>query len=857
MCSQVTPGTQIAHYRITGKLGEGGMGAVYRAHDQKLGRDVAIKVLPPSLAGDPDYIARFQREAHVLATLNHPNIAAIYGVEDNAIVMELVEGVEPKGPLPLHEVVRIGRQVADALETAHERGIVHRDLKPANLKVTADGTVKVLDFGLAKAGEPVASSATAAAQSPTLTIRATEAGLIMGTAAYMSPEQAAGKAVDRRADIWAFGVVLWELTTGRQLFSGETVSHILASVLKDDIDLTPIPAGPMRNLIARCLDRNVKTRLRDIGEARIALDAPAEVRQRTKPSILVAGLALIAILALAGHVLRWFSSTVSEQARTVRRFELPLPGTDYGIHRRVAISSDGKRIAWVADRRLWVRDMASGQARLVEGLPDAMAPCWSHDGKWLAAYSLGLRGTVKVQPDTGEIVRLEESTYAASCDWNEDGSRLLLARGAMLMEVTADGGAPRTVYGTLDNATANSFTAASSPAYLPSRDGKRQALFSATPAARIGVVDVDSGQFVDLALAGSSPIYSASGHILFHRAGAAGSNDVWAVPFDATNLRVTGELMPIASGASYPTVSRDGTLVYSDHRETVARVVVRDRTGKQLRYLTEAQANVADIAVSPDQSRVAVVAIENGIRHLWMHEVATGSKRRIAFDDDGLRWPVWSQNGKELLLSVPKNGEQQVDLLPLDGRPRSPLPLRKSSTFATSWSADGRYVLATSLSRLAFDLCYFERGADGGWTVRPLLETPKQERSAMISPDGRHYAFASDQTGQNQIFVRTFPSGNATWQVSDGFGMRPAWSADGTQLYYLSNKELMAVEVSTRDGFAAGKPRPLFPVGHSVLSYDFRRYDTLPGGNFALVEPEEGRNALLHVVENWLEAVKK
>jgi eukaryotic-like serine/threonine-protein kinase len=372
------PSSIIGHYRIVSKLGEGGMGAVYRAHDTRLNRDVAIKVLPDALANDPDYLERFTREAQVLASLNHPNIAAIYGVEDRAIVMELVEGETlaeriARGPIPLEEALGIARQIAEALEAAHEKGIIHRDLKPANVKVTPDGVVKVLDFGLAKAAEPAASASTA--NSPTLTLRATQVGVILGTAGYMAPEQAAGKVVDRRADIWSFGVTLYEMLTGKMLFTGETISHTLASVLKDKIDFdVPQAPQPIRRLLARCLERNPKERLRDIGEARIAIrdflaTPPAEAPPATAPAARASRLPWIVaaalLLALAGS-LAW--NLRSSPAPSVVRMQHVLAhGQSFTNRRRtmLAISADATQIAYAADRRLYVRSLSELQGRPV------------------------------------------------------------------------------------------------------------------------------------------------------------------------------------------------------------------------------------------------------------------------------------------------------------------------------------------------------------------------------------------------------------------------------------------------------------------------------------------------------------
>jgi serine/threonine-protein kinase len=394
----MSPQASIAHYRITAKLGEGGMGEVWRATDTKLGRDVAIKVLPESFAHDADRMARFQREAQVLAALNHPNIAQIYGIEERALVMELVEGETLRGPLPIETAVQYARQIADALEAAHEKGVVHRDLKPANIKVRHDGTVKVLDFGLAKSAEQPCGDSQ---NSPTLTMRATVAGVIMGTAAYMSPEQAVGKPVDKRADIWSFGVVLWEMLTGHRLFDGETISHTLADVLRGPIDLSKLPKDTplsVRNLIGRCLERDVRKRLRDIGEARILLEsptsqtgeAPAETRPRALPWVVAAGLAALAAIAVWSP----WRPPVTEEKPVHFRVDLP-KGVQFVLGRGggSAISPDGRTIAFVAVSGgaplIWVRPLDSVGARELPGTEGAQYPFWSPDSRSLGFFADG------------------------------------------------------------------------------------------------------------------------------------------------------------------------------------------------------------------------------------------------------------------------------------------------------------------------------------------------------------------------------------------------------------------------------------------------------------------------------------
>ena len=440
-------GDKLGSYEIVAPIGAGGMGEVYRAHDSKLNRDVAVKVLPASLAKDADFLARFQREAQVLASLNHPNIAAIYGLEGNAIVMELVEGETLKGPLPLAEAMAVARQIAEALEAAHEKGIIHRDLKPGNVMVTPAGVVKVLDFGLAKSVER--SAVTTGPNSPTLTMRATEAGLILGTAGYMSPEQAAGKPVDRRADIWSFGVVVWELLTGKRLFHGETVSHTLADVIKGEIDFSQVPEGPVRDLVRRCLDRNLKNRLRDIGEARIAIENYGTARSpvagvRRWPWMVAVVSTVLAVVA-GGLALR-----KTGEAGLAARFEVPPPVggrfADPGNIGGSAISPDGRTLAFIAtnakgETLLHVRSLDSLEARALPGTENAVRPFWSPDSKSLGFVGGGKLKRVEVMG--GSPVALCDVPAARGGTWNEDGVILFaVLRGAGLQRIAASGGTP-------------------------------------------------------------------------------------------------------------------------------------------------------------------------------------------------------------------------------------------------------------------------------------------------------------------------------------------------------------------------------------------------------------------------------
>ena len=597
-------GTRISIYEIVAPIGAGGMGEVYRARDTRLNRDVALKVLPDTFAADTSRIARFRREAQLLATLNHPNIAQIYGLEEvaprstpampsAALVLELVEGRTladrlAEGPLPLDDTITIARQIADALESAHECGIVHRDLKPANVKVKEDGTVKVLDFGLGKAFDPAATVSSDVLNSPTISAQATQAGVVLGTAAYMAPEQAKGRSVDRRADIWAFGVVLYEMLSGRRLFEADDVSETLAAVLRQPIDWSALPSTTpvaLRHLLARCLERDSRKRLRDIGEARIALEnpslslagvgAPAEppraaVEPRRALWKRVATLAAVGILAAAIGALavRYFQST---PAAPVVRFDSPLSGglTLAPMARPfLNVSRDGTQIAYVygANRTLYVRRLSERDAQAVPGtqnLGELFAPAFSPDGRALAFWSGD--GTIKrVSVEGGAVVTLCRADNPYGLTWDESGIFFALGEKAIIARVSADGGTPEVI------ARAKPGELVSGPEVLP---GGRFVLFAVTAGTagewekgRIIVHSLDSGDERTLIDGGSDARYVPTGHLVYAKEGV-----LFAAPFDAARAQFEGPGVPVLSGVrrgrpglgtAHYALSRAGTLVY-------------------------------------------------------------------------------------------------------------------------------------------------------------------------------------------------------------------------------------------------------------------------------------------------------
>ena len=866
----LAPGSRVGAYEVAAKLGEGGMGEVWRASDPRLRREVALKVLPDAFAADPERLARFEREAQTLAALSHPHIASIYGLEETggtrALVMELVDGEDlsallARGALPLGEALAIARQIADALEAAHEQGIVHRDLKPANVKVRADGTVKVLDFGLAKALEAGsvaaagsgAATSPALANSPTLTAaHATALGVILGTAAYMAPEQARGGAVDRRADVWAFGVVLHEMVAGRRLFAGETVSDTLAGVLRDDIALDALPPGTppeLRRLLRRCLERNPRARLRDMAEARVALDlataelaAPAprpavaaQPHARGGAARLLAALPWALVAALAGALLWLFlrggGGVAPEAAASTRVLAIrlpaaaPIPLDDRGIYGQtavLAIARDGSRVVFLGGdpgaASIHVRELADDEVRPIPGTERASSPFLSPDGRWVAFFSPGkLR---KVSIDGGRPLDIADTNLDRGGVWCPDGS-IVYAPSATsgLFRIATSGGPPAPLT-TLDVASGE--RTHRWPTVLP---GGREVAFTVGLAwqpgdyedARIDAVDLATGNRRPLLRGASMVRFTPIGIALIGRAG-----QVLAVPYDGTGeLGGTDDARPVlrnvagvaASGVVHFDVADDGTLVYaeSDPQGTELELAWFGRDGEVVPVdLPRAEYRILRIA--PDGYRVAVAIGPGGGRggDVSVFDPRTGGLTRLTFD--GRSWsPMWSPDGAVVsyLVNLP-TGEQELRRRPADGS-------AEAVTVATF--RDTRAREFTGVMPDGSLLYWEDSGAGsgpnllflppGGGPPRPYASTAALEMGGAVSPDGRFVAYIVDATGRPDVYVQPFPATGAKWMVAEGAGT-PMWSADGRELYFTVGRALMATAVSTAGTFRAGTPRRLF-----------------------------------------------
>ena len=884
----------IAHYKITSKIGEGGMGEVYRATDAKLGRDVAIKVIPDAFARDADRMTRFAREAQILALLNHPNIAAIYGLEDRALVMELVEGPTlaeriAQGPIPLEEALPIVRQIAEALEYAHERGIIHRDLKPANIKLTGPasghpGQVKILDFGLAKAMTSEAISGDPEA-SPTLTLRATMAGVIMGTAAYMSPEQARGKPVDRRADIWAFGVVLVEMLTGHSMYSGETVSETLAAVMMTEPDVGSLPALPagVRTLIRRCLTKDPRRRLRDIGEARIALDerelamaepaaAPASPAQSRRGALawIVAAVLGLALVSLAAVHLREKPAELP-----VVRVALEPPEktvfSPYGNSSSPAlVSPDGRRIVFSATPadgkfQLWVRALDALAAQPLPGTEGGVPVFWSPDSR-----SIGFSADdklKKIDAAGGPPLTLAGAPAVRGGAWSREGVILFAPTATSpLMRVAAAGGAATPATKFAPGEDTHRF-----PWFLP--DGRHflfeAGISSGREHATIRIGSLDSPESKVLLEADSNAIY-AQGYVLFLR-----ETTLMAQPFDAQRLALTGEAAPLAEQVQHLftilsnqyglfSASETGLLAYQAGAESLnLRLTWLDRNGKRLATAGDA-ANLGRMQLSPDQKSAAVAVTEANNTDIWIYDLVRGLRTRFTFDPAVEREAVWSPNGRTIVFSSNRKGHFDLYRKASDGTGAEELLYSDGlDKYPTSWSPDGKFLLYTASGdhKTGQDIWVLPLAA--GVKPFPLLQTPFSELHAQFSPDGRWVAYQSNESGRSEIYVIPFsPEGGAPGgkrQVSTAGGVLVRWRQDGKQLFYIApDHKLMAAEVGAKGGsFEAGQVTALF--GGLLTGQGFL-YDVADGGQrFLAVLPPEQSPATkpLIVVQNWTAGLKR
>jgi len=871
----IASGTKLGRYEIRAQIGAGGMGEVYRARDSNLNREVAIKVLPEGFAQDAERVSRFQREAQVLASLNHPNIAAIYGLEESdgirALVMELVEGPTladriAAGPIPVDEALAIAKQIADALEVAHERGIIHRDLKPANVKVTDDGVVKVLDFGLAKVFADETPDADLS-HSPTL-IKGTQAGMILGTAAYMSAEEAKGKAVDKRSDIWAFGCVLFEMLTGKQAFSGETLTDTLAAVVRAEADWGALPATTpvvTHRLLLRCLIKDPKRRLRDIGEARILLEnGIAEPEATTGPSqaaprglriwlVLAGAIALTAVVtALVVHWLR-----PANQEAPLRKSFILARGLVADRLQRPAVSPDGKKIVYMAEGKLWLRELDQFQARELPGTEGPSRPFWSPDSEWVAfGGNDGRLRKVSVRGGSVSVICRTIGTFGVGAGgaWVAD-DRIIFSTGSTgLYQVSPQGGDP-TLYLELNDETDSDFHEAS-----PLPDGKGLLFLTHRKGGNIDTIEVfAAGQRkVVFRMEGEGfefPVYSATGHILFGR--FTGNMGIWALPFSLSRLEATGEPFLVAQGGAFPSVSTEGTLLFVPEESTAKQLGWVNRKGEVERIIGAPMQGPSEPAFSPDGRKVAVAAFESGWWDIFLVDVERGTKVRLTFAEKKVKLtPSWSPDGRRVFFT--QLNPDQLWVVAADGSGKAQ---QLGEGYRPGVSPDSRFLVFQLRGRgkNKSDVLYAplpnpEAAIEPG-SVHPLLEGTAEESQGVVSPDGRYMVYQSDETGGFQLYIRRFPDGDGKWQVSVNGGSFPQWSRDGRELFFcdLSSNALMVVPVQLGAGITLGSPQLVFSgdkIG-TELSYGF---DVASDGKGFVVVLNAASNTAersVSIVQNW------
>jgi serine/threonine-protein kinase len=882
-------GRRLGTYEIRLMLGAGGMGEVYRAHDTKLGRDVALKILPELFTRDPDRLSRLEREARALAALSHPYVAGIYGIEDfddggtstRALILELVEGETladrlAHGALPLAEALNVARQIAEALEAAHERGIIHRDLKPANIKITPSGVVKVLDFGLAKAvGE---SGSHDQAQLATGPVGETREGVILGTLAYMSPEQARARPVDKRTDVWAFGCVLYETLTGRRAFIGETSPDLIAGIIEREPEWSGLPRNlspALRRLLRRCLEKDPQQRLRDIGDAR--LEIQEEIQQtrsgtatvgdsgfsgrgnRLRRRLVVAGVAAAGAVA-GGLIVAQFDTSLEEPAPPAAHFMVQLPpnsrlaSIDFPA---IATSPDGSLVAYVATRggqsELFVRPMNSVDPIPLAGTANATTPFFSPDSRWIGFFADGQ--LKKISTSGGPAITLCAAPVGAGASWGANGMIVFAGTtGAGLSRVSDAGGEPEPI--TQLNAQTGEFSHRW-PEWLP---GEEAVLYTVGTTGSWDDAEIVAQSFVSgersvVVRGGTNPHYTP-GYLVYSRGGA-----ILAVPFDPENLTVTGPTVQVLDnvvqsfdGAAQLSLSRSGSAVYvagvfeSDQR----RLATVDRSGAPTPIAAPPRP-YATPRLSPDGGRL-LVTLEGETSELWLYDIAPGTLTQLTFDA-GARFPVWSPDAQRVAFSSNKAGALNLFLIDIARRGAGErLTSSDNLQVAGSWTSDGR--------TLAFVEQHPVRGRDirlitpSDRSARSWLDSMFEEGAPRFSPDGRWLAYVSNESGRQEVYIRMLAGSPGPLPVSNSGGAEPVWARDGRELFYREGNTMMAVRFTGSGAdLKVGRPQALFDGQFARGSIDAANYDVSPDGQrFLMVQSDQQSSGatMFHVLIHWI-----
>jgi len=873
----LTIGTRIGPYEIKSPLGEGGMGVVYRASDTKLRRDVAIKLLPEHFAGQLDRLSWFQREAQVLAALNHPNIAQIYGLEESddtrCIVMELVEGETladrlKRGPILLQEALSIAVQIATALEAAHEKGIIHRDLKPANVKLTTDGSVKVLDFGLAKT-TAAESSDPNMSHSPTMvSVLATE-GMILGTAAYMSPEQASGKPIDRRTDLWAFGVVLLEMLTGKPVFAGETVSHVMAAVLMQEPDWTLLPPDTpesVRKLIRRCLEKDRRKRLPDAGVVRLevdeALQAPTQATQVVQPRpqpvrhplmkwmgyVVMGGM----IVALAIPAVRHLRESSPAEMRVEINTPLTLAPAEF------ALSPDGRYIAFIASgdgaQRLWLRPLDKTEAQPISGTDGANSLFWSGDSRSIGFFGSGRLYRIDIAG--GRPQALANTPVALGGAWNTDGVILFSTNSTgPLFRTTASGGEPVAVTHVIAGQVGHRL-----PQFLP--DGRHFLFFApgTSEASGLYLGSLDGGEPKRLTAADSQGAYLEPDLVIFVAQGT-----LLGRRLDIAKGELTGDPLTIAGPAGLDVQSAfsvaHGRVAYRSGSYGRLQLAWFDRNGKPLGVAGEPDVNSPSYPeLSPDGRRVALTRVVQGNMDIFLMDLLRGGGlTRLTFDPASDTNSVWSPDGMHVAFTSNRNGTFNMYMKASSGVGADELLFEGPNiTVPQDWSKDGRFLLYYEVnSKTGRDLWAMRMDGKERKTI-PVTKTPFDENIAQFSPDGRWVAYQTSESGRFEIRVQTFPEPTGKWQISSGGGVQPRWRADGKELYFIApDGKLMAAPVMiSNSAFEPGTPVALFQTRIVMVGAGgtliHPQYTVSADGRFLINQPvEESTATPITLILNW------
>jgi len=881
----LSAGTRLGPYEVLSRIGAGGMGEVYRARDTALHRDVAIKVLLPAIANDPDRLARFSREAQLLASLNHLNIAHIHGLADGdgvrAFVMELVEGPTladriVRGPIPMNEALPIAKQIAEALEAAHEHGIIHRDLKPANIKVRPDGIVKVLDFGLAKGLDPPDATSVSATMAPTMSIHATQAGIILGTAAYMAPEQARGQTIDTRADIWAFGCVLHEMLTGRPPFAGDDLAGILASVLEREPDWTRLPANVparVRDLLRLCLEKNPKNRRRDAGDVRIDIErlladpaaeaAAAGAARTSRVAWLVAAVAIVAAVMLTIPAIRYLRETPAP-AGPEMRVEINPPPQSSPLE--FALSPDGLHIVFAASgdgrRRLWLRALKDLDARVMPGTDGAAHPFWSADSRSIGFFAS--RKLYRIDVGGGPPQELADAPVGLGGAWSADDTILFAPSrdDRPLMRIAAKGGEPVEVT-RLDPPRQIGHQ---SPKFLP--DG-RHFLFLANgspSASGIYLGSLDGGAPKRLMASDVAAAYLEPNLVVFVQEGA-----LMARRLDLVRGELTGAPMTLADVVGYDvafklgafSVSTDGHVAYQSHILTRDELFWVDRTGKESRVAVN-QLDVNRLAnpdLSPDGRRVAVTLDSQSNIDIWIMNLVGGGWTRFTDDAEVDAASVWSPRSTHIVFSSRRTGSPNLYLKTSNGPPGSETLLPGGARASPlDWSSDGRFLLYMLIDqKTRADLWALDMTGNQP-KAQAVVNTPYDERNGQFSPDGHWLAYQTDETGRFEILAVSFPDQTEKSPVSTSGGTQPRWHPDGKELYFVApDGELMAAPITFKnqaDGsrMEVGVPVPLFRTRIIVSGAAANlkaQYAVSRDGRFLISQPAESATTPITLILNW------